>query len=452
MRACAEKIGVAWPGEQSKFYEEMNQFICPGLNHSISDLKDLKCSNIPYPVIELFEIMEKLIAGETLKNRELEQSIDRLAKEFLSYSTFFRNDLPESRKTKINMAAERRKAYMNSQEAVQKCELELKQIHSSLTWEIKSKYKRVVLILFPMESWRREFYSFLVRNFKLIIHEGWVAFFKEPKKAARQAFDEQFFSYKKWIKRNEPNVALLRKMEIETKSWDFRPLISIVTPVYNPRRQDLLQCIQSVVDQIYGDWELCIIDGGSEQPYVKELIESFAQKDSRIKYLSLSHNHGIAGNSNEALKMATGEFVGLLDHDDMLAPFALYEVVKFLNENPKTDFLFSDEDKVPPNGEQRYDPFFKPDWSPDTFLSYNYACHFAVIRKNLIEDIGGFREGYDGAQDYDLILRIAQKTSNIKRIPKILYHWRASRGSVASDQASKYAHLAAKKTDRCGKK
>ena len=166
---------------------------------------------------------------------------------------------------------------------------------------------------------------------------------------------------------------------------------------------------------------------------MKKVIEKFSKRDPRIKFVELPENRGIVGNSNEALKLATGEYVGFLDHDDTLAPFALYEVVKSLNSIPETDFFFSDEDKLNPKGKYRYDPYFKPDWSPDTFLSYNYTCHFVVARKKIIDDIGGFRDGFDGSQDYDLILRIIKKTSNIKRIPKILYHWRAAHTSVASD-------------------
>jgi GT2 family glycosyltransferase len=153
--------------------------------------------------------------------------------------------------------------------------------------------------------------------------------------------------------------------------------------------------------------------------------------------ISLSKNQGIAGNSNEALKLATGEYVGFLDHDDMLAPFTLYEVVRSLNQDRTIDFIYSDEDKVPAQGTNRYDPFFKPEWSPDTFLSYNYLCHFSVVRRAIAEKIGWFREGYDGAQDYDLLLRITEQTTKIKRIPKILYHWRATPGSVASELMAK---------------
>ena len=130
----------------------------------------------------------------------------------------------------------------------------------------------------------------------------------------------------------------MKNFEIESRSWDNRPKISIITPVYDPQKKDLVQCLQSVLEQVYENWELCVVDGGSSKPYVREVINRFADQDPRIKFKCFSTNLGIAGNSNEALEMATGEFVGFLDHDDMLAPFALYDVVKYLNENPNTDF------------------------------------------------------------------------------------------------------------------
>lgn len=243
--------------------------------------------------------------------------------------------------------------------------------------------------------------------------------------------------YNLWISKNEPDSAQLSAMRSESKSWAYWPRVSIISPVYNPGKYDLTQCIQSVIDQVYDNWELCIVDGGSDKSYVRKIIEKYAKRDSRIKFTILSKNLGIAGNSNEALKLATGEFVAFLDHDDMLAPFALYEVVKLLNQDSTIDFIYSDEDKVYAQDGKRYEPFFKPGWSPDTLLSYNYACHFAVVRKRIIDEIGGFREGFDGAQDYDLILRVIQKTTNIKRIPKILYHWRASKESIALSASNK---------------
>src|SRR3972149_5608250 len=153
--------------------------------------------------------------------------------------------------------------------------------------------------------------------------------------------------YELWMSKNEPDIARLKEMAIESKSWQYRPRVSIITPVYNTNEYDLRHCIESVISQVYDNWELCIADGGSDRPYIKKTIERYAKKDKRIKFIPLDTNLGIAGNSNEALKLATGDYVSFLDHDDMLAPFSLYEVVRHLNESPELDFIYSDEDKIP---------------------------------------------------------------------------------------------------------
>ena len=177
--------------------------------------------------------------------------------------------------------------------------------------------------------------------------------------------------------------------------------------------------------QVYDNWELCIADGGSPERQVRKVLEEYTAKDLRIKVNFLPQNKGIAGNSNEALSLATGEFVALLGHNDELAPFALYEVVRCLNENADSDFIYSDRDKIAASGKRRFEPFFKPDWSPELMLSANYLTHLCVIRKSLIDEAGGFSTETDGVQDWDLFLRVTEKTQRIHHIPKILYHWRA---------------------------
>lgn len=276
-----------------------------------------------------------------------------------------------------------------------------------------------------------------MKKYKQFIHDLIV---RRPKGAATED------PYEQWILKNEPDAAGLKAMALESRSWNYRPMISILTPVFNTREDDLVRCIESVLSQTYGNWELCMADGESDRPYIKKIIEKYAAKDNRIKTAFLPMNLGIAGNSNEAVNIATGDYAALLDHDDMLAPFALHEVVRLLNEDPGLDFIYSDEDKVTEKGERRYEPFFKPDWSPDTFLSYNYICHFSVIRMPLVEKVEGFRVGFEGSQDYDLFLRVVQKTNKIRRIPKILYHWRAVSGSAASELTAKpYAMDSAKR-------
>ena len=253
--------------------------------------------------------------------------------------------------------------------------------------------------------------------------------------------------YKIYILKNEPKRKELDMMNGECKKFRHKPKISIIMPVWNTEEKWLRMAIESVFSQVYDNWELCITDGGSTMPHVKKILKEYAKKDKRIKVKFLPENKGIAGNSNEALKLATGEFVVLLDHDDELALFALYEVVKVLNESRNIDFIYSDEDKIDEKG-KRKDPFFKPDWCPHMFLSCNYPIHITVIRKSLIDKVGGFREGYDGSQDYDLFLRVTEliDENRIAHIPKILYHWRTIPSSAASsNEAKPYAYVAAKK-------
>ena len=331
---------------------------------------------------------------------------------------------------------------------------ELSVIHRSLGWKVVNKLNQIKNNIFPLYTRRRNILDLILRYMKglplilrlmkVIATEGTSGFINELRLSRFEKGHSDDPSYNSWIFKNEPDKSQLRAMRLEVNSLSYQPKVSIITPVYNPNEYDLTECLKSVLNQVYHNWELCLVDGGSDKPYVKEVIKRFARKDPRIKYAFLPKNKGIAGNSNEALKLATGEYVAFLDHDDMLALFALYEVLKLLNQDSNIDFIYSDEDKVPPNGRERYGHYFKPDWSPDTFLSYNYICHFAVVRRELIEEVRGFREGYDGAQDYDLFLRILLKTTCIKRIPKILYHWRASHESAASNTTAKpYACAAA---------
>ena len=250
-----------------------------------------------------------------------------------------------------------------------------------------------------------------------------------------------------WILKNEPSKEKLEVYKKECLSFKYKPKISIITPVWNIGKKWLKLAIESVLNQVYTNWELCIADGRSTKPYVKKVLEEYAKKDKRIKIKFLKENKGIAGNSNKALSLATGDFVTFLDHDDELAPFALYEVIKLLNKKTDLDFIYSDEDKIDKKGRRR-DPFFKPEWAPDMFLSANYPIHLAVIRKRLIDKVGGFREGYEGSQDYDLFLRVTEflDENRITHIPKILYHWRTVSSSVASSiEAKPYAYTAAKK-------
>ena len=243
-------------------------------------------------------------------------------------------------------------------------------------------------------------------------------------------------AYLAWIIKNEPAPAELTRQRQESALWDYRPLFSVIVPVYNTAPALLESAIRSVLNQSYENWELCLTDGGSDKSEVKNILTSYAKRDSRIRVRFLEKNLGIAENSNEAIRMAAGEFLALLDHDDELAPNALYENALLLNQHPDADMIYSDEDKLDAQ-DSRCEPYFKPDWSPDFFCSSMYTCHLGVYRKELIEKIGAFRPGFEGAQDYDLVLRLTEQTAQIHHIPKVLYHWRKTENSTASNLSAK---------------
>lgn len=233
----------------------------------------------------------------------------------------------------------------------------------------------------------------------------------------------------------------------KVESLPNKPLISIVMPVYNTDERWLRPAIDSVLGQLYPFWELCIADDHSPSPHVRQILEEYTKADPRIKVVYRAENGHISAASNSALALASGEFIALLDHDDELSPHALYMVAEELNRNSDLDLIYSDEDKIDAIG-RRFNPHFKPDWNPDLFYSFNLVTHLAVFRTSLLREVGGFRAGYDGSQDYDLTLRVVERTqpSRIRHIPFVLYHWRAILGSVALGAAEKrYAHIAGRK-------
>ncbi|HAP2760355.1 TPA: glycosyltransferase family 2 protein [Enterococcus faecalis] len=243
-------------------------------------------------------------------------------------------------------------------------------------------------------------------------------------------------SYPNWLARNE--VLDIEAMTQEIATFHYQPKISIAMPVYNVEEKWLRLCIDSILNQVYTNWELCMADDASTDPNVKKILTEYQQLDERIRVVFREQNGHISEATNSALAIVTGEFVALLDNDDELAINAFYEVVKVLNENPELDLIYSDEDKIDMDG-NRSDPAFKPDWSPDLLLGTNYISHLGVYRRSILEEIGGFRKGYEGSQDYDLVLRFTEKTTKerIKHIPKVLYYWRMLPTSTAVDQGSK---------------
>ena len=297
--------------------------------------------------------------------------------------------------------------------------------------------------------------SYIKEQVQSIKKNGWKATFAEMKRyMVMGTLAEPEDIYQKWIAANEPTEEELE--EQRNHKFEHNPKISIIIPMYNTPVKFFGELVDSLISQTYTNWELCLADGSNEEnPELKDIYS----KDSRIKYKFIGENKGISGNTNEALTLATGDFIGLLDHDDILPVFSLYEVVKCINNHPEVDFIYTDEDKFEEVGGKRYDPYFKSDFGPDTLRANNYICHFSVFRKDLMEKLGGFRSDFDGAQDYDILLRMSEIAEHIYHIPKILYHWRVHELSTAKAgaHAKPYAYEAGKKAvqahiDRLGLK
>ena len=251
--------------------------------------------------------------------------------------------------------------------------------------------------------------------------------------------------YEMWLDANLPRATDLERMRATAPALRYRPTFSIIMPTYNTPEPFLREAIESVIAQVYPYWELCIADDASTLPHVRTVLEEYAAHDQRIKIAYRTENGHISRASNTAIELATGEFIALFDHDDVLMADALYENAVLLNARPDLDMIYSDEDKIDEAGLRR-EAFFKPDWSPEAFLSRNYTCHLGIYRRSLIVDIGGFRPEFDGSQDYDLALRLTEKTDRIGHVPRILYSWRMHRVSAAGNTGAKpYAALAGKR-------
>lgn len=276
---------------------------------------------------------------------------------------------------------------------------------------------------------------------KALVREIKAKIFTHDKKCRDQSYEE--FNRDYCTLSEKDREAIRRNIDL----FQLRPLISVIMPVYNTPASLLRSAIESVQGQMYPNWELCISDDASTLSHVKEVIAEYSSVDSRIKLVQRSVNGHISEASNSALQIATGQFVTFLDHDDELAEFALYAVAKVANDIPHVQFMYSDEDKISPTGE-RVDPYFKPKWNPELFLSQNYLNHLSVYRTARVRELGGLRCGFEGSQDYDLALRYLEGIDqrDIFHIPYVLYHWRATDGSTALDSNEKsYASRAGKR-------
>lgn len=259
--------------------------------------------------------------------------------------------------------------------------------------------------------------------------------------------------YAAWYEKNKVSEEELTKQR--NKEFPYMPLFSILVPVYNTPIPYLREMLDSVRNQTYQKWQLCIANANPENEEVARILNQYLEMDKRIQVVNVPENLGIAQNTNKALSIAKGDYIGLLDHDDKLAADALFEAVKTVNDE-NADVIYTDEDKITMSGEKHFQPNFKPEFNLDMLRSNNYICHFFIAKASLMKEIGGFRGEYNGAQDYDMIFRCTERADNIVRIPKVLYHWRMHEQSTAENPESKrYAFDAGKKViedhlKRCG--
>lgn len=256
---------------------------------------------------------------------------------------------------------------------------------------------------------------------------------------------QRTFNYVKWMKLNDPKESVLAFQK--QYHWEQKPKVSLIVAAYNTPVSYFENMVNSVINQTYSDWELCIADG-SDNDEVERKVKTDYTGEDRIKYRHLKHNCGISGNMNKALEMATGEYIVIFDHDDCLSEDALFECVKYLKDHPDCRMLYSDEDKISCDGQKRFDPYFKTEFNIDLLRTNNYICHLLMVEKKVIDEIGFMNAEFDGAQDHDFVLRCADylKNQNIGHISKILYHWRVHEQSTALNPSSKlYAYEAGKR-------
>ncbi len=250
-----------------------------------------------------------------------------------------------------------------------------------------------------------------------------------------ERFEPEEVPYGPWYEAYIPDEAELEKQRHHR--FSSTPLISVAVPAYRTPETFLRQMIDSLLAQTYSNWELCIANGSPDDEQMKQVLAEYTQRDSRIRVQELKENLGIAGNTNAALAMTEGEFAGILDHDDLLAPNALYEIALALEKDPELDAVYTDEDKVTTDLSEHFQPHLKPDFNLCLLRSNNYICHFFVARQSVIRKAGGFRQEFDGAQDHDFIFRCVEEAGKIGHVPEILYHWRTHKASTADNPASK---------------
>ncbi len=245
-------------------------------------------------------------------------------------------------------------------------------------------------------------------------------------------FADKIKAFLRRIKRRQKTPEKIESIKTKIEGFAHKPKISLILPIYNPEREDLKNTLDSIINQYYPNWELCIVDDASTEEYIQDVLEKSKNKDERFKVKYLKTRGGISEAYNEALSLATGEYAAVMNDGIELSPEGLYEAAKHINLSPQTDLIYSDEDKLDSN-HKRIQPVFRPQWSVTHFLTHQYLGPFLVCRKTLIDKVGGFRKDFDGCQDYDLLLRITRLTNFVYHIPKILYHRRKNQKTATSE-------------------
>jgi GT2 family glycosyltransferase len=348
--------------------------------------------------------MEKEITQKTTE--ELQQRIDELTKE---------NKILAENNSKLNTTLSRQSSRISALSD------EVHQLRTSTSWKITKPIRAIssLWLLFI-----KAYYFFKRNGLKATVKR---IFFRKQPVSHYVADNCDAFNL----------ITDKQRKKEEKEVFDRDITFSIIVPLYNTPETLLKEMIDSVVNQTYAKWELCLADGSDdEHTYVGKYVNKLAKSDKRIKYEKLEKNGGISENTNACIDMSTGDYIALFDHDDLLHPSALYEYMKVICEKD-ADFIYCDEDKFNELGKGFFDPHFKPDFAPDNLRSNNYICHFTVFSRELYNQVGGFRKEFDGSQDHDIILRLTEKAKSIVHVPKVLYHWRVSAASVASDPYAK---------------
>lgn len=340
-----------------------------------------------------------------------------------------------------------RSQYAELKEQLEQKDRELKQalvqleaIQSTLSFKLLIRLWRLRRRLLPEGTHRNSLFKFCLHSFTAIFSEGPISAIKQTahyfKRRSLWFFNKRAFNdrlYQAWIDRNEPKAGDAAKLRQEALSLRFQPRITILMAVDSGDESSLRAAIESVRQQIYQNWQLCVAVNVAAAPAILKILDE-CLKDDRVNVANLKECKSTSEALNAALALAAGEFAGILGQEDQLAPRALLEAAIFLNDTPDADFIYSDEDKVDQDG-SRHEPFFKPGFSPDLLMSMNYIGRLAICSRQLLNNIGGFRDGFQGAEVYDLILRASEQASRIARIPKVLYHRREATADAESPES-----------------